>query len=63
MNDGMRKLCRRKETAHDPERTTWFVTHGGGCVIKWACMVASTTGSLLVHDDVTGTAKRNKEKA
>ncbi len=42
----------KKETAKDPKHTASSVKHGGGGVIKLACMAVSGTGPLNFTDDL-----------
>lgn len=49
-NNGRRKVWRRKGPADELKHTFLSVTHGGDCVMTWACMVRGTS-SLMVTDD------------
>lgn len=41
------------KSAHDPEKISSSVHHGGACVMGWACMAASGTDSLIFIDEAT----------
>lgn len=51
--DGKRKVWQRKETAHDPKRTTLCVKHSGCSVMALTSVAAIGTSSLAFIGDVT----------
>lgn len=47
----LRKVWRRRETAHDQKHNTSSVKYGGGNVVVWTCM-ARTRSQVVVTGDI-----------